>query len=265
MGWMKNAARFVYRVLPEGGIKRKLTCIAYQSMYPGYVREYSYRDGVFTLVMSDGETVKSVKDFDPEPLVEDFRELKLTPGSVVVDLGGNLGVVAIYLASKVGPSGRVYVYEPDEKNYPRMEENIRLNGASNITAVKKGAWKEDGVLEFYSGGNYTSTFQKTSYVEKEKDKYEVVRVPVSKLDSEVSRLSIERLDLLKIDIEGSEVAALEGARETLLRFKPELIIETHIVDGVSTADAVVAFLRQTGYSDIRVKGGGKMPNVFARF
>jgi FkbM family methyltransferase len=204
-----------------------------------------------------------VKDFDPEPLQEDFVGYPIKQGITAVDLGGNIGMVTVYLSKKIGTNGKVYVYEPDGGNFKILNENVRLNGASNVEAIQKGIWNSDGVLDFYSGGNYTSSFQKTSYIEKKSGKYQVEHVPVTTLDKEVARLGINRLDLIKIDIEGSEAEALDGAAETIKRFHPDLIIETHIVKGVSTKDNVRQRIEVHGYRNIRVTGDEDMPTIFA--
>lgn len=263
MEFIKNLARLFYRLLPESALKRVLTGYFYRMHYRGYLKDYRFTGGVFTLTTNEGMEIKSVKDFDPEPLIQDFSSYPVYPGSVVVDLGGNLGVVTVYLSKKTGPTGKVIVYEPDQGNFEKLTKNLEINGVSNVIAVPKGVWKDEGTLEFYAGGNYTSSFVKTGFVARESKKYAVVSIPVVSLDREFERLGLEKIDLMKIDIEGSEVEALEGARSCLKHYHPRLVIEIHTVNGVSTRDRIIRLLHDMGYQKIQVKGEGDFPTVFA--
>lgn len=259
------AAKIVYGVMPDSKIKRRLTAFAFRNLYKGRISDYRYRKGVFTLKTGDGVDIRSVKDFDPAPLLEDFLHTKIKKGSVIMDLGGNLGIVSLYLSRLTGNKGRVFVFEPDERNFNLLSQNLVLNRAENITPVKKGVWNRNGTLEFFSGGNYTSSFHKTDYIEKEKSKYSVKKVTVIRLDDAVKELKIKKLDLLKIDIEGSEIQALEGGEKVIKKFKPEIIVETHIIAGSSSENGVKSILKDLGYKKIVSYGPKKTPTVYARF
>ena len=73
----------------------------------------------------------------------------------------------------------------------------------------------------------------------------------------MKELKHERLDLVKIDIEGSEVMALEGAKTTFKKYFPDLMIETHVVNHVSTSGKVLETLKKVGYTNIEVTNEGK--------
>jgi hypothetical protein len=96
----------------------------------------------------------------------------------------------------------------------------------------------------------------TNYVTESGRPQQTARVPVTTVDGTVRALGLERLDFVKMDIEGSEVAALRGAAETLRRFRPRLLVETHTVNGVATTEAVVESLKSHGYrTRVEVRGG----------
>jgi hypothetical protein len=101
-------------------------------------------------------------------------------------------------------------------------------------------------------------------VQQHPDLYRVVRLPVTTIDAEAARLGLPRLDLIKMDIEGSEGPALRGALATLRRLRPAVIVETHVVRGVPTLDEVRAVLRDAGYTDVRVQPDPETPAVVAR-
>ncbi len=263
MGVLKSLARAVHRVIPSGKLKNNLSAAAYRMIYASSLDSYRYEEGVFTAVFKNGLTLKSVREFDPEPLVGELEHYNLDPKGVAMDLGGHFGMVAISLAKKV-PQGKVIVYEADPNNFKILQNNILLNGVNNILAFNKGVYDHADHLEFYSGGGYTSSFQKTDYVEQKLNSFEKINVDVVPLDDERKNWSIERLDLIKIDIEGSEVKAVKGARNLLKNFFPDLMIETHVVDGTSTFPAVKEELQNLGYDQIRLDVDDRAnPIVFA--
>jgi FkbM family methyltransferase len=265
MGLLTIAAKVVYQLLPESRLKKELTAVAFRALYKGKIRDYRYKKGVFTLSMNDGMEIRSVKDFDPVPLLENFVHARLKKGASVMDLGGNLGIVSVYLSKRTGKQGKVYVFEPDEKNFNLLSQNVVLNKADNVTPVKKGVWNRNGTLEFFSGGNYTSSFHKTDYIEKGKSKYAVKKVTVTTMDNAAKDLKIKKLDLVKIDIEGSEIQALEGGEKTIRKFKPDLIVEAHIIGGKSTAAGVHEILKQYGYGKIVTYGPKRTPTIYAKY
>jgi FkbM family methyltransferase len=245
---LKNLGRKIYQCLPDGAFRRRAAAFAYRRLYGSALANCSVEDGLFTVRTNDGVVVRTVKDFDPEALVADFVDVALPAGAVVLDIGANIGAVAIYLAGKVGPSGLVVAYEPDAANLDAFRRNLEVNGMPpQVQLVPKGIYDHDGVLEFFAGGNYTSSLLKTNYVASEGAKYHVVKVPVTTIDAEVTRLGLTRLDFVKMDVEGAEVAALHGARKSLERFHPPIIVETHLVSGQSTVTEVEQFLRTCGY------------------
>ncbi|NPV00481.1 MAG: FkbM family methyltransferase [Brevinematales bacterium] len=253
MGLLKSAAKWVHRVLPDGNLKWKLSAMGYRAFYKKALKDFRYKDGIFTAVFNNGIEIKSVADFDPDAIISNLLNETLDPGSVAMDWGGHYGLVSVYMAKKVGPAGKVIAFEADPKNYGILKRNLELNGVDNVRAVDKGIFDATGWLEFYSGGGYTSSFQKTDYVEKDKNRFAVARIPVTTLDDMAEELHLNRINLIKIDIEGSELPALKGAEKTLRRCKPALLIETHVVDGKGTADDVIGFLRTVGYEKIIVE------------
>jgi FkbM family methyltransferase len=260
----KDLGRKIYACIPEGTFRRRAAALAYRRLYGSALAGCTVEQGLFTVRTNDGVTVRTVKDFDPEALVADFVDVNLPAGGVVLDIGANIGAVALYLAAKVGPNGLVAAYEPDTGNVNTFQQNLAANGnPPQIQLVPKGIFDHEGTLEFFSGGNYTSSLFKTNYVEREKAQYQVVKVPVTTLDAETERLALKRLDFVKMDVEGAEVAALRGGRQTLQRFHPPIIVETHLVDGTSTVNDVEKLLREFGYRNFVRQNLAETPGIRA--
>jgi FkbM family methyltransferase len=138
-------------------------------------------------------------------------------GDVVVDVGAYDGDSAELYAQRVGPGGRVVAMEPSPANYGKMIQRMRQQRLENITPLLLGAWNDDAVLRFEDGAGVSSKLGSEG-------KTQVVVTPIDRL---VGDYRLPRVDLIKLDVEGAEKAALEGARDTILRFRPQLHISIY--------------------------------------
>jgi len=168
---------------------------------PGFARARSYASGLY--------------ESDVTALVEG----SLQKGMTVVDLGAFCGYYSLLASRLVGPSGRVYAFEPDPANYAYLMRNIQANACGNVAAINKAASNRNG--------------KAVLVLDKEADHHWLALAspsPGNRASIEVSTLSLDdffagegwpSVDLVKIDIEGSEEAALEGMRE-LSRRNPDM-------------------------------------------
>jgi FkbM family methyltransferase len=178
-----------------------------------------------------------VSDISPLKGYELYYHLK--PGDIVVDAGAFTGDYAIFAAKRVGPSGSVIAFEPDEKNRAILARNMNHDKISNMTIIPKGLWNKNTFLSSSSFGLHTTLSDKT-----DSNKIQVV-----KLDDELKSLGIKKLDFLKMDIEGAEIQAIQGSLDTLRKFKPKIAIASyHIVNGKPTSVFLEKFLSKLGYN-----------------
>ena len=145
----------------------------------------------------------------------------LHPGMTVVDVGANIGYVTLFAARKVGLQGKVFAVEPAKDNLVMLEKNVQLNQAANITVLACAAGRHQKTQDFYLHGSYSghnSFFQR----QRMKDITGTVSVKVMPLDD----LILEKVDFVKIDVEGAELEVLAGM-SGMLRSNPDiqLIIE----------------------------------------
>lgn len=145
-------------------------------------------------------------------------------GSICLDIGANIGVCSLalgYLAEK----GAVYAFEPSKNNLLFLEKNISQNNMGNVEAVNLGVYDSTVDLEF----SYVEEFAGGSYLNVEggvRDGRAVIEVvKCVSLDEWVKTKGISRIDFIKMDVEGAESRALDGAAKTLSSFKPNMIIE----------------------------------------
>lgn len=143
-------------------------------------------------------------------LVELMREA--TPaGGTVVEAGAHIGFVTLQLARSVGPAGRVWTFEPNPEVHATIRENLALNGlAGHVTLVEKAVASEPGRARFHvSGGGETSSLHDQGMTRREVD------VEVTAIDAELPADLVA--DVVKLDIEGGELDALEGMRDLIER------------------------------------------------
>ncbi|MCL4365000.1 MAG: FkbM family methyltransferase [Candidatus Marsarchaeota archaeon] len=172
--------------------------------------------------------------------VDYLRHYDLKQGDVVIDAGGYKGTFAVYAAKAVGESGRVIVFEPDSENYKMLQKNIELNGLINVTLIHKALWGETDRLLFNDKHTAGSSFFGGSFNTREID--------AVSLDEELKKLAVTRVDFIKMDIEGSEIQALNGAKRTLTENDANMAIASyHIIDGKRTSTKVEEILRDLGY------------------
>jgi FkbM family methyltransferase len=150
-------------------------------------------------------------------LGEQLRAL-LRPGMTAVDVGGNIGYVALLMAECVGPSGRVIAVEPDPRNAHVLKLNAARTRGAPIEVIEAAAWSETTTLELRL--HATNTGDHRIGLEHGEDR-ETVAVAAVLLDDVLP----ERVDLMLMDTQASEHVALQGARNLLERSRPVLLVE----------------------------------------
>lgn len=156
--------------------------------------------------------------------------VKVNNGDTVLDLGGNIGTTALLLSSQVGVNGGVIAFEP--VTFATIEKNILINGISNVVVVPKAVSNQIGEVEIeVSDFTLDSTITKReSTGERHLHFSKKLRIPTITLDEYVFSQNLNRLDFIKMDIEGAEEWALEGAKETIKKYHPKWSISSYHTD-----------------------------------
>lgn len=159
----------------------------------------------------------------------DFVRRTVQPGQNVLDLGANIGFYTITMASLVGPSGRVYAFEPVERTADLLQRSVAENGFQNRVTLARGAvGQAPGSARLLvaqntlsSGGSYL-----LDHDIEIPDGHAIVEVEVIALDDYALRRPIS---FIKMDIEGAEPLALHGARALLRADRPIVLSEINAV------------------------------------
>jgi FkbM family methyltransferase len=171
--------------------------------------------------------------------IEGTDEPVIRRGDIVLDAGAHSGGSARHMLD-LG-ARLVISVEPDASNLLVFRRNLASDiAAGRIIVIAKGVYDREGVLTFVKRENsWSGEFHEAG------DGHEGHgdALPVTTIDAIVAQLQLTRLDFIKMDIEGSEPAALRGARETLRRFKPRIAVGTYHRPG--DLEAVERIVRET--------------------
>ena len=173
----------------------------------------------------------------------------LQPGHTFIDIGAHVGYYTVMAGTLVGAGGSVHSFEPIPEIYSRLQENVALNRLNNVRANEAAICDKDGDLEIFlpKAGN-TGT---GSIVRQPNSSETSIRCPAMTLDSYVRREAIERIRLIKLDIEGGELCALHGMKGLLSSPQPpDVICEAVPVlleRAGTTCEEILRFMDQLGY------------------
>lgn len=166
------------------------------------------------------------------------------PGDAVVDVGANIGYYALMMASLVGPAGRVIAFEPHAPASRYLVESLKLNGYTNVQLLRVCLGSRNGRIYFDPKtlrGRCASS----------EDGSELT-VEVRRFDDLVDELGlVDRISLVKVDVEGGEMDVVRGMYATLLTQRPHLLIEIHpgmLREQGEDPQELTHMLTESGYS-----------------
>lgn len=174
-----------------------------------------------------------------EPHVAAILRESLRSGDVVLDIGANIGIFTLLAASRVGPQGRVIAIEPIARNRQLIARAAQFNGFAQIELIAGAASDRPGTIQLCTHPHTSNSATPAAAGERLRDALgTLVSVPALRLDERCAGL--DRLDLLKIDIEGMEPLALRGLERTIERLRPTLLSEFNpwAIERATATDAI---------------------------
>jgi len=142
----------------------------------------------------------------------------LRPGMVCLDIGANEGLFTLLMGKRVGVRGGVYSFEPTASTFQRLQTNIKLNTMHNITAENVAVMAKAGSVEFHIGPLELCVYNsiaKVTHPGATGGEFVRVNVPAISIDEYCVDHNINRVDCVKIDVEGAEFSVLKGMRNVL--------------------------------------------------
>lgn len=181
-------------------------------------------------------------------------EKLVRPGDVVFDIGANIGAHTLGLARSVAPSGRVYAFEPADFAFAKLQRNLALNPELDSRTLARQILLSSSAAEPSREQIYASwPLEKDDSVHpKHRGRLVTTQnATADTLDHFAQSEGLDRLDLIKIDVDGHELPVLRGGLSLLKKFRPVLLMEmspyVHAEQNNSFA-ALVDLLREAGYS-----------------
>ncbi len=193
--------------------------------------------------------------YEPEEMTVLNRVLEyISEKPVVFDIGANLGWYGINVYKAI-PSSEVYFFEPVPETVTRLKKNLSLNEIDSLIVCPYGLYNTNKISKFYydvvaSGASSLADLR-------EKDTTRIIDVELRKMDDIINELGVDRLDFIKMDIEGSELFALQGAENTLKLYLPviftEMLRKWAKKQGYNPND-IIEYLETLGYECYVISG-----------
>ena len=189
-----------------------------------------------------------------EPLETQLILGRLSPQAVFLDIGANCGWFSLCVGRQF-PTAAVHAFEPVPQNFQSLQFNLQLNGIRNVQANNLGLWDSASELHF------TSNLGPRNFITSEAGPSSV-SVQCIELDQYVREAALTRVDLIKCDVEGAELHVLRGAKQTLEKFQPTVLLESEYIPakkfGYTPVD-VIQFLLERGYRYSVITDAGVKP------
>lgn len=260
----KKIKKTISFFIPKGNSKEKIKLF--------YYKLFSNKAISFDIKIDNGKVIYKTT-FDNKVLYTnealysiavDFgyyqHNYKAKNGDFVIDAEANVGHISMFFSKCVGQNGKVFCFEPDKHNIKSLENNIKLNSdlKDNIIIQDMLLWNEDTLLDFEESGTVASSAKWFS------ENANIVKKQAVTIDNWVKNNNVHRLDLIKMDIEGAEIEAIEGCVETIKTLKPKFAIASyHIIDNQPTYIKVEEFFKKMNYPFKTVRFRGNEIITFA--
>jgi FkbM family methyltransferase len=177
-----------------------------------------------------------------EPAKHALIRRHLRQGMTFIDVGANKGDFTLLAARLAGNSGRVISIEPEPENHSILERSIALNDYTNIKVMQFALSDRDGIANLQIGSTSGSHTLSPEF-----DLLRTVAVPTRTLDGVVAEQRLAPVDMIKIDVQGLELAVLRGASETL-RANPRIVLLLDLPKQSEKRRAIGEYLAQFGFT-----------------
>ncbi len=197
---------------------------------------------------------------DYENNLLNFVRSNLRPGSTFCDVGANIGVYTVEAGCCVGPSGKVFAFEAHPRTYDYLCKNIKHHNLNNVTAIDAAVGDKEGRIGIAFGRGDSGS----SHVSLTDGKLQTM-VPLTTLDMSLGQHGVDKLDYLKIDVEGFELHVLRGA-QNIIEKSQGLLVQTeidlrHLKRFDTDVSELVDFFTRRGFFPHQVKTSGCLEAV----
>lgn len=192
-------------------------------LFSGVKKKISYRENItINIDLEDWiqQQIYFLGDYEKSEI--DYLYQHLKPGNTFIDIGANIGLFSLNASKIVGKSGNIHSFEAFSQNYLKLKNNIEDNHFENVNIHHQAISNDNSAIEILYNDVNKNVGMASAFLKNFTSKEIVGSITI---DEYVSTQKIDRIDLIKIDIEGGELKALSGMSETLRNFKPQIILE----------------------------------------
>jgi FkbM family methyltransferase len=226
-----------FSIIPEIGIKQYIRAFVHRIRYKEYVTYF--RNGVWELHYPGFV----IRYYDVPSAASTnylfFKKFVDRKFDIIIDAGGFMGTYGFLMACKY-PNAKIYIFEADPANYLKIKSNIELNDFHNVVLEPVGLWSKADDLKMSVNKNLASSLLTHD------DGVSEIDIHVVSLDEYFESIK-NKFVFIKMNIEGAEIAALEGASTFITNNKVDLAISTdHYVNGELTFTKIEELLADIG-------------------
>ena len=183
-------------------------------------------------------------------------------GDIILDVGASIGWYACKVAKLVGDLGKIIAIEPNPENFMYLEKNIKVNSIKNILTLNIGTWSSKTKLNLIKN-RYASSLNYNLDLKKEPINGYNLEINMDIIDNIITNLKLERINLIKMDIEGAEIETIEGSRKILSNCDDiKLIIAAYHKTrfGKTTYEFLVPYLENLNFKIFK----NNLPFIYAK-
>lgn len=206
---------------------------------PGLWMQLNMRDLVQQTILLEGAW---------DPALSKFIEATLSPGDVFVDVGAHVGYFTLLAARRVAASGAVLSIEPNPFAFEQLERNVQRSQLRNVFVEHTACGESRAVVPLYLHAESNSSM--ASLFSGKASSAGAVEVPCMTLDHLCEARRLQRVTLVKIDVEGAELFVLRGMKGVMKQMRPVIVIELHpnLLEDVGTPmHEVLTLLKDLDY------------------
>lgn len=198
-------------------------------IFPGYKIKYARNGDIGEIIYKYEFLVNRKKSFEYQTM-ELFASL-IKPGDVILDIGANTGLYSIFYSKLVGDKGKVFAFEPDTKTYKALLNNLKLNNCTNVITHNFALSNKESKIEMVSEDTNDANlktgdaFRYIKEITDDSSSSTNNTIKAFRLDDLDLIKKEEKINFMKVDVEGAELLVFEGGKETIQNHKPKIIFE----------------------------------------
>jgi FkbM family methyltransferase len=180
-----------------------------------------------------------------EPEITQIIVDTVSPGMIVLDIGGHIGFYTLLMSRLVGETGKVYSFEPFPRNLQLLQENIELNKIQNVQVIPSAVSDMTGMVSLLIDGDHDLP-GRSSLVYRSGKSESSMEVETTSIDDVMANIE-HSIDFMKIDVEGAEDLVLKGALKTIQKHHPIILVELHQMGQYDDDHPALYFLQSLSY------------------